>query len=163
MVASSSSVALASATATLQITFTPSTTGGNYSPKNLWAVWITNSSGTWVRNMDAKTSRSNTSHLTRWRQAYTATVATGVDGVSGATASSFTPFSKTWDLTNGKTTAKLPLGRYTIGMQFADGDNMTTQNPAASVAITLGSTPIDTTVPSATFPYHKSIHLVYTP
>ena len=144
----------------MAISFTPVNDGGGFYPNNVWAVWITNSANTWVRNINARAA-SKAANLNQWRAKYTVSpLRTGVDGVSGATAPNFVPFSGSWDLTNGKTTAKLPLGAYTVNMQFADDNGA---GPYASVRVTIGASAIDTTVPNGTFPFHTNIHLVYTP
>ena len=149
----------ASATGSLAISFTPQSDGGNFDPANVWAVWITDNDGTWVRNVNARAGmRAN--HLTHWVSDYKSTIARGVDGVTGATVYSFMPFSGSWDLTNGRSTTKLPQGSYHVNMQFADDNSA---GPFASVLVTVGTSAIDTTVPSSTFPYHKYIHLTYTP
>jgi hypothetical protein len=143
----------------MAVSFTPQSDGGNFDPRNVNAVWITDASGKLVRNLYARAGQ-RAGYLSQWRRVYTASPQTGVDGVAGATASSFSAYSGTWDLTNAKTSAKVAQGTYTLNLQFADND---AAGPFASVKFVLQGTSFDTTVPNATFPYHKNIHLKYTP
>jgi len=139
--------------------FTPQSDGGKFNPRNVNAVWITDASGALVRTLYARAGQ-RASYLAQWRKVYTASIQTGVDGVAGATTSSFSPYSGTWDMTKASTSAKVAYGTYTFNMQFADNN---TAGPFASVKFSVNGAAFDTTVPSATFPYHKSIHLKYTP
>lgn len=95
---------------TLHISYLPIDNNGDHSPKNVYAVWITNSLGALVQTIEEKGLREY-KYLTQWRKVYTKTPVKGVDGVAGATATSFTPFQGTW--------TPAAIGSYTLHIEFA--------------------------------------------
>lgn len=135
---------------TLAVSFTPVDYGGNFAPRNVYAVWITDASGKWVANLGAR-AQTRVRDLTQWRKVYSKTPVKGVDGVTGATASSYSSFSGTWSASQS------PQGTYTLHMEF------TSDNGSGPHDIVSFSTANGAFTTSNSFTYHKNVSLKYTP
>lgn len=101
---------------TLSSTFTTTSNGGNYAPRNIVAVWVEDSNGTFVKTIGRWASREK-ADLKGWiAKAGNA----DTDAVSGATRSNHTGMlTVNWDLKN-KQGAVVPDGTYTIRMELSD-------------------------------------------
>lgn len=134
------SVAVVSQTAgQMSFSVTTSNAGGNYSPKNIVAVWITDNSGNFVKTLFAYTGVWKT-HLNTWQAASNYNV---TDASTGATYTSHTTRSYTWNgknnsgtiVTDGtyklwiELTDKNATGRYT-SISFVKGSSSQSLNPA---------------------------------
>ena len=98
----------------LAVTTTPGT--GNYAPRNVVAVWVEDSGGTFVKTI-GRWANTRRQHLVAWQAKAGAGDA---DAVSGATRQNHaTPLTITWDLKN-KANAIVPDGTYTIRMESTD-------------------------------------------
>jgi hypothetical protein len=92
--------------------------GGKYQPKNIGAIWIETSSGSFVRSLEvwAKTRRR---YLTKFN---TAAGTTGtVDVTASATLTSHKAHHVTWDLKD-KTGAAVAAGAYRVVVEVTDAD-----------------------------------------
>src|SRR5512143_2180509 len=121
----------------LSVTVTTTPAGGPYAPKNVVAIWIEDSAGTFVKTID-RWSATRTQYLLGWRaKAGTA----DVDAVSGATRPNHnTPLTMTWDLKDRAGTI-VPDGTYTIRMEVADSDaTSTAQNNEGTFTFVKGAT-----------------------
>ncbi len=112
---------------TLRATFTttPAPPGGrNYAPRNVVAVWVEDSSGTFVKTIGRWGTREH-SNLVSWRgKAGTS----DTDSISGATRGSHTAqLTVNWDLRN-RQGATVPDGMYTVRMELADREAPTSSN-----------------------------------
>ena len=104
----------------LTVTFTATSAGGSYSPKNIDVVWVASSGGTFERTI-GRWAGSRRTHLIAWRAA---AGTTDVDAVSGATQSSYGSLTATWDLTDRSGTV-IPDGTYTIRIESCDSNAST--------------------------------------
>lgn len=149
---SSSTIVSSSSTGpgTLTLDYTPITNGGQYAPKNIYAVWVTDAQGNWVANLGARAGIRYT-WLKKWYADYKKKPTTGVDGVTGATTSSFQPFSFTGSAP--MTTA----GEHIVHMEFTTGD---VQGPYNTISFNTANGALDTTL---NFTYFTQVHLTYTP
>ncbi len=105
------------AQSSLSVNFVTTSNGGNYSPKNIVAVWIQGPGGTFQKTI-GRWANSRKSHLVAW------TTASGsdTDAVSGATRSNHNgTLTVTWDLKN-RSGAVVPDGTYTIRMEECDSN-----------------------------------------
>ena len=146
----SSSASTTIGSGTLSVTFTPINNRGGYSPKNVYAVWITDASGKWVANLGARVQKRYR-YLTEWRKVYVKVPTKGVDGITGATASSFSTFSGVWDA------SKVPKSNYTLHMEFTTGNG---SGPHATVTFSTANGAFDL---AKTFTNYKNVTLKYTP
>jgi len=142
----------------LAVTVTTVSNGGSYSPKNVGAIWVENSSRTFVKSLDVWAA-TRIKHLTLWNSA---TAAAGlpsnkVDAITGATLSSNQTHNVSWNCTN-TTGAIVPDGDYYVLFEM-DDDNST--GPNASVAFTKGPTATHLTPANAR--NFTGISLAFTP
>ncbi len=111
------SVATQSLDTTMTMDFQVTTTspGGNYSPRNVGAIWVEDASGSFVKTLKLWADR-------RKRYLYTWNDHTGgntIDGVTGATYTSHSTRTAAWDFTDtsGDT---VPVGDYTLWLELTD-------------------------------------------
>lgn len=107
----------------LTVTVTTSTAGGNYSPRNIVAIWVEDESGNFVKTLLAYAQNRKT-HLNTW-QASTAAAGSEyntVDAVTGATKSSHAERTCSWNATDiiGDVVVD---GNYTLWMELTDKNN----------------------------------------
>ncbi|MHB9140443.1 MAG: DUF2271 domain-containing protein [Paludibacter sp.] len=101
---------------TLTISTLTSAAGGGYKPKNIVAIWIRTSSGTFVKSL-LVLAATRKNDLTTW---YSNSASNVTDATTGATQSGHTTRTATW---NGTNTSKVlvPNGDYKVCMELADG------------------------------------------
>ncbi len=99
----------------LNLTASTSTAGGNYSPRNILAVWIENSSGQFVKSL-AVYGAQRRADLTRWQSASKGNT---TDATTGATRSGYSSISVKWDGTDtsGNVVAD---GTYKVCLELTD-------------------------------------------
>lgn len=101
---------------TLTVTTTTSSTGGEYAPSNIVAVWVVNSNGQFVKTL-LRYANARIQYLTNWN-ASTST-RNVVDAITGSTQNSHASRTSTWNGTNvsGVVVAD---GVYTLKMELTD-------------------------------------------
>lgn len=123
----------------LTVSFTTTPAGGNYSPKNIVAVWIETSSGVFTKTI-GRWAQTQKADLVAWR---TKAGTSDTDAMSGATRPNHTTpptLTATWDLKN-KSGVVVPDGTYTIRMELADRNSTaTTQNNQGTFTFVKGAT-----------------------
>lgn len=104
----------------LSVSVTTSSTGGNFAPKNIIAIWIEDDAGNFVKTLLAYASARKT-HLNTWQAITTAAGSeyNTVDAITGATKTSHGTRNCTWNGTdiNGTLVAD---GTYTVWMELTD-------------------------------------------
>lgn len=142
----------------LTVSAATSTAGGNYSPKNIVAIWIEDAQGQWVKTLLAYAQTRRT-HLNTWEAATTAagSAFNTVDAVTGATRTSHGTRTCTWDCTDVNGTL-LADGTYSIWMELTDKNN--TGN-YSHFTFTKGPTPESQT--PANVPSFSSISINWVP
>lgn len=105
---------------TLNVTVKTSTTGGNYAPRNVMAVWIEDSSGKFVKTLLAYADKRK-QHLNIWEASTntSGSMYNSVDAITGATQSSHGTRTCKWNSTDysGKIVAD---GDYKVRMELTD-------------------------------------------
>lgn len=91
--------------------------GGRYSPKNVGAIWIESSNGTFVKTLEVWAER-RARYLTRWNREASAS---RVDAVTSATLRSHVTHNASWDLTNASGQEVAP-GDYKVVIEITDHD-----------------------------------------
>ena len=104
----------AQTTGTLTCTFSTTSTGG-YTPKNCIAVWIENSSGTFIKTKIKSCSSGNYDHLTTWTGKSGQSV---VDATSGGTRSANGALNFSWNGTDVSSTL-VADGPYKVWVEFS--------------------------------------------
>ncbi len=105
----------ADTTMTVDFQVTTSTPGGNYSPRNVGAIWIESSTGDFVKTLKVW-GNNRRQYLYTWNNRSGGNT---VDGVTGATYSSHGTRSAHWNFTdfNGDTVA---IGDYSLRLELTD-------------------------------------------
>lgn len=105
---------------TLSVSVTTSSTGGNYAPRNVLAIWVEDHSGKFVKTLLAYANTRKT-HLNNWEASTTAagSAFNSVDAITGATKSTHATRTCSWNGTdyNGKLVADAD---YKIRMELTD-------------------------------------------
>ena len=103
------------ATSGLIVSTVTSGTGGSYAPKNVVAIWIENSSGTFVKSLTVYAAERKYD-LTNWGSSSNENT---TDAVTGATRSGFGTIYGIWDGTDVKG-AVVADGTYNVCMELTD-------------------------------------------
>lgn len=133
------------------------TYNGNYAPRNVFAIWITNSSNTFVKSLKV-CGNSHRSALVRWR---TSSNNNTTGAITSATLNSHQTHTVTWNAQNYQNVA-VADGNYNVNVEFAE-HSATTSNQGKYKVVTfaLGSALVDTTPTSDS--WFNNMHLVWTP
>ena len=110
----------AQTTGNLNVSVTTSSTGGNYAPKNILAIWIEDASGNFIKTLLANADKRIT-HLNTWEAATTKKGGTynRVDAITGATLSTHGTRTCTWNGTD-YTKNLVADGIYYVCMELTD-------------------------------------------
>ncbi len=110
----------AQTTGTLSVSVATSSTGGNYAPRNILAIWVEDNSGKFVKTLLAYADKRKT-HLNTWEASTTVagSVFNSVDAITSATQGSHATRTCIW---NGTTYSKalVPDGDYKLRMELTD-------------------------------------------
>lgn len=120
---------------TFTFNINPVAHSGSYGSKYVVAIWIENSSGTFIKTKLERCSSKNLDHLATWTSKSASNV---VDATTGATLTSYTPITVVWDGTN-VSKAIVPDGIYKIWIELAWDNSKTTGKTVASYAFTKGT------------------------
>lgn len=104
----------------LTVSLVTSSSGGNYAPKNVLAIWIEDEGGDFVKTLLVNADKRK-KHLNNW-EASTATSGNeynDIDAISGATNSSHSPKDCAWSGTDYNGTIA-PDGTYNLLMELTD-------------------------------------------
>lgn len=101
------------------LTFTATTINqqGTYNPKNIMAIWITNSTGTFVKTLK-KMASQRVQYLIQWKTNSGSNV---TDAITGSTLSNHQTHSVSWNCKNVSQDV-VPDGDYKVWIEFTDGD-----------------------------------------
>jgi hypothetical protein len=116
---------------TLDVQFDTTENGGQYAPKNIVAVWVTDASGSFEKTI-GRWAGTRRSHLVSW----VAASGQDADAVSGATRPNHSQrLSVHWDFKD-RGGQLVPDGDYTIHMELADRNASTpSQNHEGSFTV----------------------------
>jgi hypothetical protein len=137
----------------LTVDFTTVTFKGQYAPKNVGAVWITNDQDVFVKTLE-RWAVKRSKYLVKWKAASNANV---VDAVTGATRSQHGPHSLSWDGTDVSGDL-VPDGTYRVYMEFTEKNGA---GPWTSIDVVKGASPADIT--PANLAAFTGQHVTYTP
>jgi len=105
---------------TLSVSVTTSSTGGNYAPRNVLAIWVEDSSGKFVKTLLAYAANRKT-HLNTWEASTSGvgSIYNVTDAITGATQSAHGTRTCAWNGTDytGKIVAD---GNYNLRMELTD-------------------------------------------
>lgn len=127
-----------------------------YAPRNIVAVWVERTNGTFVRTL-AQWAATRKQYLLAWNAS---SKGNNVDAVTGATFAAHGTRSVSWDLKDANKTL-VPNGTYVIKMELTDHNaTAVTTNNEASFNLTVGATPVNMTTSGGGF---NKVQIVYTP
>lgn len=141
---------VATSPTTLSFSVQTGTLGGNYSPKNVYAIWVVDAQGKFVKTL-AKFARARATYLTGWNAASRGNV---VDAVTGATMSGHGQRTVSWNLTD-VSQQTVADGDYQIVAEITDANRT---GRTVSVAFRKGPAPVRVTPPDA--PSFSNMELV---
>ena len=118
----------------LSFSVTTATLRGRYSPRNIYAIWVADAQGKFVKTL-AKFAGIRARYLTGWNGAAGGNV---VDAVTGATVPNHGTRSVTWNLTD-VSKKPVPDGEYKIVVELTDADKT---GASASVPFSKGPAPV---------------------
>ncbi|MDI1428738.1 DUF2271 domain-containing protein [Polyangium sorediatum] len=130
---------------TLSFRVTTVSLDGEYAPKNIGAIWVTDAQDTFVKTLEVWAAK-RVEHLVRWRAASGTNV---VDAVTGATRKSHIEHAVFW---NGTNTAGLeaPDGTYRVHVEFTEwnsSDSGEDPGPWMTLDFVKGPSAQETTLP----------------
>ena len=142
----------------LSVTVTTVTANGNYSPRNVGAIWIARDNGAFVKTL-AVWARQRISRLTMWNSTTSQAGLSGntVDAITGATLSNHQTHKVSWNCTDTSKQA-VDDGAYRVYFEMTDRNGA---GPNTFVSFTKGPMPFDLAPPDQN--NFKGIGLVYTP
>jgi len=123
----------------LSFSVSTATLRGRYSPRNIYAIWVADAQGKFVKTL-AKFASIRARYLTGWNAASGGNV---VDAVTGATQSAHGTRSVTWNLTD-VSKKPVPDGDYKIVVELTDADKT---GASTSIPFTKGPAPVKLTPP----------------
>jgi hypothetical protein len=142
---------------TLTFSVTTVTARGQYAPRNVGAIWISNATGQYVKSLDVWGSQ-RLGNVTAWQ---TASGGDKTDAITSATHASHGPHNVTWNCLD-RARNPVPDDQYTVNVSFIEGNAIPFFGPApiiVSVPFAKGSAPVDITPPDA--PNFVGMHLSY--
>lgn len=144
---------------TLTFTVRTVTYGGGYAPRNVGAIWITNSSNQFVKTIKVW-AQEHRGALVRW---IASSGNNTVGAITGATLNSHQLHSVTWNGTN-VSNAQVPDGDYKVNIEFAEHSASSSNMGKYSVhTFSKGPANIDQTIPNETFFQNMHLTWVYVP
>jgi hypothetical protein len=142
----------------LAVTLTTVSDGGDFSPNNVGAIWIADSSGSFIKSL-AVWAKTRINRLSAWNAATSAAGLSRntVDAVTGATMSSHKTHNVTWSCTDTNE-SMVPDGAYRL---YFEMDDQNSPGPNGYVDFTKG--PMSQTLMPPDQQYFTGIKLVFTP
>ncbi|MFM2290963.1 MAG: hypothetical protein RIS29_776 [Bacteroidota bacterium] len=117
---------------TMTASVSTSTYSGQYAPRHVMAVWVVNSSGTFIKSLNVY-GNNYTSYLTNWKSASSSNK---TDATTGATLTSHASVSCSWNGKNVSGTV-VPDGTYKLCVEFTEANS---SGKYAVYSFTKGST-----------------------
>jgi hypothetical protein len=144
----------------LEFAVTTVTAYGDYSPRNVGAIWVSDGGDKFVKTL-AYWGNTRLKYLLAWKAASSMN---RVDAVSSATLSHHGPHNVSWNCTDVNEQV-VGDGSYKVHVEFTEQDSNTFGFPPAgpntSVPFDKGSAPVDVTPPDAS--NFVSMHLTFSP
>ncbi|HBF87543.1 MAG TPA: hypothetical protein DDX39_02785 [Bacteroidales bacterium] len=142
-----------STTGNLSFSITTSTTGLNFAPKHVVAVWIEDESGDFVKTLKVR-ANYQINYLYQWKNSSSSNT---VDAITGATLTSHQTHNLTWDCTDVSGNVVID-GTYKIRVEFSEKNG---QGPYTQYTFIKGATSNELNPADET--YFKDVSIVYTP
>lgn len=130
----------------LAVTVTTTSAGGRYSPRNIGAIWVSDSQDRFIKTLMVWAEK-RAKYLQRWNAATAAALMPGsrVDAISSATKSSHGVRSASWNCAD-TASRPVPDGSYKVCFELTDYDGA---GPYSCVSITKGPAPFSVSPPDS--------------
>jgi len=133
------------------------TSTGGYSPEHLLAIWIENSTPAFVKTRLRRSQNGDLVHLGLWTSRTNSNI---VDAITGASLATHGNVTVTWNGTNVTGTV-VPDGAYSVWVEMAWGDNLTTGKTYSIFPFTKGTSAFQSNPSNLT--NFTNISLTWTP
>ncbi len=134
--------------------------GGNYQPRHVDAVWVTDDAGNFIKTLRREGSNwsgEGTRHLDQWQA--TRNGSQVIDGYTGATTRNYDPFTVQWNCRDANNTV-VPDGVYKFFVETTDRNG---QGPWTQGGIAFTKGPAPQTIFPPDLQYIKGMRLEYMP
>jgi hypothetical protein len=125
--------------------------GGRYSPDNIGAIWVENSSGQWVKTL-AVWALLRQRYLSKWSSV---SGSNKTDAITSATLRNHQTHNVSWNLKDASGNA-VPPGEYTVWVEVTDHNGA---GATTSASFSVGSAPFSSTPPNQTYYTNMSINV----
>ena len=143
----------------VHVEVTTRTTGQNYAPKHVLAVWVADSQGRFVKTLRVMGDKKR-GRLSAWRAVVANNAGAVVDAVTGATERQHGTVSADWDCRDVR--GKLvPDGWYQIMVEFSEGKARGPVTPPGHLRVQKG--PEAYTASPKDLPYFAGLQVSYQP
>jgi len=139
---------------TVTFKVTTSTASGQYAPKHVLAIWVTDDAGTFQKSLKVMAAVRK-QYLYKWK---TATPSQNVtDATTGATLTSHQTHTVAWNCKNTSNTV-VADGNYKVWVEFTEND---AQGPFTSYSFTKGA--VSDTIDFSNATNFVNVQIIYTP
>jgi hypothetical protein len=138
---------------------TTRTTGQNYAPDHVLAVWVADQQGRFVKTLLLRAGRKR-ARLTAWNASVGENPGAIVDAVTGATQPQHGPLIADWDCRDVRG-RPVPDGWYQIMVEFSEGTARGPVTPPGHIRVRKGPEPF--TYTPADLPWFGGIQVSYEP
>lgn len=137
---------------TLTFTVKSITNNSTYSPKNVFAIWIKDSAGNFVKSIKVMAA-TRKQHLVKWKASSGGNT---VDATTGSTLSNHQTHTVTWNCTdvNGSI---VPDGKYTVCVEYTSTNSASNGNQGPFVTVDFHKTTSAEHVAPANATYYQNI------
>ena len=142
----------ASTNGSLTFTVKSITNNSTYSPKNVFAIWIKDSTGNFVKSIKVMAA-TRKQHLVKWKASSGGNT---VDATTGSTLSNHQTHTVTWNCTdiNGNI---VPDGKYTICVEYSSTNSASNGNQGPFLTVDFHKGVVNDHVAPANATYYQNI------
>lgn len=141
---------------TVTLEFTTTTTGKQFAPRHVLAVWVSDDQGRFVRTLQCNAARYRR-HLVQWNRSSGTNL---VDAVTSASLTAHQAHTVTWDCRNAAGEV-VQDGRYRLRVEFTEVNGAGPITPETLLQFTKGASPV--TLKPLSQAHFKGLALTYKP
>ena len=142
----------ASTNGTLTFTVKSITNNSTYSPRNVFAIWIKDSTGNFVKSIKVMAA-TRKQHLVKWKASSNSNT---TDAITGSTLSNHQTHTVTWNGTNVAGTV-VPDGKYTICVEYSSTNSASNGNQGPFLTLDFHKGKVSEHVAPANETYYQNI------
>lgn len=142
----------ASTNGSLTFTVKSITNNSTYSPRNVFAIWIKDSTGNFVKSIKVMAAAQK-KHLVKWKASSNSNT---TDAITGSTLSTHQTHTVTWNCTN-VAGQLVPDGKYTICVEYTSTNSASNGNQGPFLTVDFHKGTVNEHVAPANAPYYQNI------